>query len=82
MVKYYASVAGYAVLASPMLFGNAAQQGKTTSELTRDYIRNSQYLGNLAGAVGDLVLVGNKLTSIAGFIYCFSDALIHYRNGF
>lgn len=37
-IKYYASVAGYCVLAAPLLF-NDKQQHLTTQELTRDYIR-------------------------------------------
>lgn len=74
-IKYYASIAGYCVLAAPLLFGTSKQQNLSTQELTRDYIRNSQYLGNLASAVGDLVLVGNKLTSIAGYTSRVSELL-------
>eukprot|EP01126_Amoeba_proteus_P025979 TRINITY_DN2579_c0_g1_i1.p1 TRINITY_DN2579_c0_g1~~TRINITY_DN2579_c0_g1_i1.p1 ORF type:complete len:728 (+),score=116.45 TRINITY_DN2579_c0_g1_i1:75-2186(+) len=74
-VKYYASVAGYIALASPLIFGNERQRNASTADLTRDYIRNSQYLTNLAGAVGDIVLVGNKLTSIAGYTSRVSELL-------
>lgn len=74
-IKYYASVAGYIVLASPLIFGTEQQKSASTADLTRDYIRNSQYLTNLAQAVGDLVLVGNKLTSIAGYTSRVSELL-------
>lgn len=74
-IKYYASVAGYIVLASPLIFGNKQQRSASTADLTRDYIRNSQYLTNLAQAVGDLVLVSNKLTSIAGYTSRVSELL-------
>eukprot|EP01094_Clydonella_sp_ATCC50884_P010208 TRINITY_DN1978_c0_g1_i1.p1 TRINITY_DN1978_c0_g1~~TRINITY_DN1978_c0_g1_i1.p1 ORF type:complete len:348 (+),score=133.45 TRINITY_DN1978_c0_g1_i1:1886-2929(+) len=39
---------------------------KSTSELTRDYVRVSRYLENLASAVGNLVLVINQLATVAG----------------
>jgi len=66
LMKYWASIVGYAVMASPMLFGTAANSGKSATELTNDYIRNSSYLMGLATAVGQLVLVGNKITNLAG----------------
>eukprot|EP01117_Protostelium_nocturnum_P003830 TRINITY_DN15096_c0_g1_i1.p1 TRINITY_DN15096_c0_g1~~TRINITY_DN15096_c0_g1_i1.p1 ORF type:complete len:720 (-),score=275.12 TRINITY_DN15096_c0_g1_i1:65-2224(-) len=66
LMKYWASIVGYAVMASPMLFGTANSSGKSATELTNDYIRNSSYLMGLAAAVGQLVLVGNKITSLAG----------------
>ena len=42
LVKYYASIAGYCTLLSPFIFNK--NKGASTSELTKDYIRNSQYL--------------------------------------
>src|SRR5690606_25593997 len=42
-------------------------RNKSVEVLTRDYIRNSQYLSKLTNAVGDLVLIGNKITNIAGY---------------
>jgi len=64
LMKYWASIVGYAVMASPMIFN--MNTGRTATELTNDYIRNSSYLMGLAAAVGQLVLVGNKITSLAG----------------
>jgi len=74
-IKYNASVAGYIVLAAPLVFGNEKQKNLSTADLTRDYIRNSQYLSALSQAVGDLVLVSNKLTSIAGYTSRVSELL-------
>jgi len=74
-IKYNASVAGYFVLAAPLVFGNEKQRNLSTADLTRDYIRNSQYLSSLSQAVGDLVLVTNKLTSIAGYTARVSELL-------
>lgn len=75
LVKYYASICGYCVLASPLIFGLEKQSDKTVAELTNDYIRNSRYLGALSTAVGELVLVGNKLTSISGYTSRVSELL-------
>lgn len=75
LVKYYASIAGYLTLLSPFVFNVEGHRDKATSDLTRDYIRNSQYLGNLSTAVGQLVMVGNKLTSIAGYTSRVSELL-------
>jgi len=75
LVKYWASIVGYLVLASPLLLNIAGTETKTSSDLTRDYIRNTQYLTNLAQAVGKLVMVGNKLTTIAGYTHRVSELL-------
>lgn len=75
LVKYWASIVGYLVLASPLLLNLAGSEKKTSVDLTRDYIRNTQYLTNLAQAVGKLVLVGNKLTTIAGYTHRVSELL-------
>ena len=75
LVKYYASIAGYIALCGPLVFNVVQSQNKTTAEMTKDYIRNSQYLGNLSTAVADLVVVGNKLVSIAGYTSRVSELL-------
>jgi len=82
LVKYWASIIGYIVLASPLLLGLERTKAKGSEELTRDYIRNTQYLTNLAKAVGQLVLVGNKLTNIAGYTARVSELLemVKYLN--
>eukprot|EP01012_Entosiphon_sulcatum_P066473 TRINITY_DN95737_c0_g1_i1.p1 TRINITY_DN95737_c0_g1~~TRINITY_DN95737_c0_g1_i1.p1 ORF type:complete len:698 (+),score=116.21 TRINITY_DN95737_c0_g1_i1:47-2140(+) len=62
--KYWASVAGLLAVGIPLIGDKAARQ--TTSEITRDFILNSQYLGQLKNAGADLVGTGMKLTAIAG----------------
>lgn len=78
LVKYYASIAGYCTLLSPFIFNK--NEGATTSELTKDYIRNSQYLGQLSTAVGQLFQVGTKLGSIAGYTSRVSELLEQVRH--
>jgi len=82
LVKYWASIAGYGTLSAPLIFNLRGAREKSSAILTRDYIRNSQYLGKLSTAVGDLVLVGNKLTSIAGYTARVTELLekIKYLN--
>jgi ABC-type uncharacterized transport system fused permease/ATPase subunit len=55
------------VRTAPLLFGNA--QAKSTEELTRDYARNSRYMSSLADAVGQFVLLGNKMSMLKGNRY-------------
>ena len=60
LVKYGASLVGYAVLGLPV-FGPGSEEyllkiGSDPSAITRDYIRNSSYLINLAKAIGRLVV--------------------------
>ena len=50
-------------------------ENASTADLTRDYIRNSQYLGQLSTAVAALVMTGNKLVSIAGYTSRVSELL-------
>ena len=75
LVKYWASIAGYGVLSAPFIWNIDGARDKTADVLTREYIRNSQYLSKLSTAVGDLVLVGNKITTIAGYTSRVSELL-------
>lgn len=75
ITKYWSSIVGYATLLSPFIFMKPGSENASTADLTRDYIRNSSYLGQLATAVGQLVTVGNKLTSIAGYTSRVSELL-------
>eukprot|EP01012_Entosiphon_sulcatum_P020984 TRINITY_DN2580_c0_g1_i1.p1 TRINITY_DN2580_c0_g1~~TRINITY_DN2580_c0_g1_i1.p1 ORF type:complete len:727 (-),score=112.11 TRINITY_DN2580_c0_g1_i1:15-2195(-) len=75
LVKYWASLAGYFVVASPFLLNLEHSRDQTTEQITRDYILNTQYLQGLSLAVGQLVLVGNKLTAIAGYTHRVSELL-------
>lgn len=60
LVKYGAFIVGYGVLGLPV-FGSGSEEyikkvGKDASMMTRDYIRNSSLLINLAKAIGKLVI--------------------------
>ena len=60
LVKYGAFLVGYGVLGIPV-FGSKSQEyikqvGDDSSAITRDYIRNSSLLINLAKAIGKLVI--------------------------
>jgi len=65
LVKYWASIAGYFTMYAPIIFGSAAD--KSSEELTRDYARNGRYLANLSDAIGQMVLLGNKLSALSGY---------------
>lgn len=59
LVKYGAVLVGYAILGLPV-FGPGskeylASQGPDPSWITRDYVRNSSLLINLAKAIGKIV---------------------------
>lgn len=71
MVKYGAVMVGYAVLGLPV-FGPKSQEylkkvGSDGSAITRDYIRNSSLLINLAKAIGKLVISYKQIQQLAGF---------------
>ena len=71
MVKYGAVMVGYAVLGLPV-FGPKSQEylkkvGSDGSAITRDYIRNSSLLINLAKAIGKLVISYKEIQQLAGF---------------
>lgn len=60
LVKYGALMCGYAVVGLPV-FGPGSEQylakiGSDASAITRDYVRNSSLLINLAKAIGRLVI--------------------------
>jgi ABC-type uncharacterized transport system fused permease/ATPase subunit len=63
-IKYWATIAGYAVMWMPILLNT--NPNKSASELTRDYARVSRYLQNVSQAVGELVLVINTFATISG----------------
>ena len=60
LVKYGATLVGYSVLGLPV-FGPGSDEylkriGNDPSAITRDYVRNSSLLINLARAIGKLVI--------------------------
>lgn len=71
LVKYGAFMVGYGVLGLPVFGSNADEYSKTVGEdagaLTRDYIRNSSLLINLAKAIGKLVVSFKEVQHLAGY---------------
>lgn len=68
LVKYWASMAGYLSMFLPVLLNFSGTDSKTTLDLTRDYATNGRYLANVADAVGQLVLLGNRISSLKGYM--------------
>lgn len=75
LVKYGATMIGYAVVAVPV-FGsvgvraygaNAGATDESRSSITRDYVRNSHILINLARAIGQVILLYKNFTQLAGY---------------
>lgn len=71
LVKYGAVMVGYAILGLPVFGPGSAEYlkriGEDPSAITRDYIRNSSLLINLAKAVGRLVISYKEIQQLAGF---------------
>lgn len=71
LVKYGAFIAAYGVLGLPVFGPNKeryfARVGNDPSAITRDYIRNSSLLINLARAIGRLVVSYKDLQNLAGY---------------
>jgi hypothetical protein len=53
----------------------AALAARTTGELTRDYIRTSQYLTALSNAVGDLILSFNNVCAAWLLLYAVVESM-------
>ena len=87
LVKYGAVMVGYAVLGLPV-FGPGKEEylkkiGNDGSAITRDYIRNSSLLINLAKAIGRLVISYKEIQQLAGFttlVYEMQEVLTDLKN--
>ncbi len=71
LVKYGAVMVGYAVLGASVFGPNKEAYLKKIvadgSAITRDYVRNSSLLINLAKAIGRLVISYKEIQQLAGF---------------
>lgn len=73
LVKYGATMIGYAVVAVPVFgsFGmrmyGSGNSDSAKSAITRDYVRNSSILINLARAIGQIILLYKNFTQLAGY---------------
>jgi ATP-binding cassette subfamily D (ALD) protein 3 len=88
LVKYGAVMVGYAVLGLPVFGPGAAEYikrvGTDPSAITRDYIRNSSLLINLAKAIGRLVISYKEIQQLAGFttlVYEMKEVLDDLEKG-
>lgn len=59
LVKYGASITGYAILALPVIEGRV--RNMNAGDLTNEYVRNRQLLINLAKGIAQLVVLSNKV---------------------
>eukprot|EP00331_Platyophrya_macrostoma_P025673 CAMPEP_0176441468 /NCGR_PEP_ID=MMETSP0127-20121128/21214_1 /TAXON_ID=938130 /ORGANISM="Platyophrya macrostoma, Strain WH" /LENGTH=645 /DNA_ID=CAMNT_0017826249 /DNA_START=246 /DNA_END=2183 /DNA_ORIENTATION=- len=82
LVKYGAVLVGYAILGLPV-FGPGSEEyikkvGNDPSAITRDYIRNSSLLINLAKAIGRLIVSYKEVQNLAGYttLVCEMKAVI------
>lgn len=88
LVKYGAFLVGYGVLGIPV-FGSKSDDyikkiGDDSSAITRDYIRNSSLLINLAKAIGKLVISYKQVQHLAGYtmlIYEMKQVLADLQKG-
>lgn len=71
LVKYGATLVAYAILGLPVFGPKSAEYfsrvGTDASAITRDYIRNSSLLINLAKAIGRLVVSYKDVQQLAGY---------------
>jgi len=71
LVKYGATMVGYTVVGLPVFGPRAAEYlakaGNDSSKITKDYVRNSSLLINLAKAIGRLVVSYKEIQSLAGY---------------
>ena len=88
LVKYGATLVGYIVIGLPV-FGNdhaayLVKVGNDPSTITRDYVRNSSLLIDLAGAIGRLIVSYKTIQSLAGYtclIYEMKEVLDDLQEG-
>jgi len=88
LVKYGAVLVGYAILGLPV-FGPGRHEylkkiGNDPSAITRDYVRNSSLLINLAKAIGRLVVSYKEIQHLAGYtalVYEIKDVLCDLEEG-
>ena len=88
LVKYGAVMIGYTVIGLPV-FGPRRHEylksvGTDTSKITKDYVRNSSLLINLAKAIGRIVVSYKDVQNLAGYttlIYELKEVLDDLHEG-
>ena len=70
LVKYGAVMVGYAIVGLPVFGPNSKaylSSVKDEAQLTKDYVRNSSLLINLAKAIGRIVVSYKDVQNLAGY---------------
>jgi len=71
LVKYGATMSGYTIVALPVFGPNSAKYlkevGTDSSKITKDYIRNTSLLINLAKAIGRFITSYKEIQQLAGY---------------
>lgn len=71
LVKYGAVMVGYTVVGLPVFGPNSKAYlkkfGNDQAQITKDYVRNSSLLINLAKAIGRLVVSYKEVQNLAGY---------------
>ncbi len=88
LTKYGAVLVGYAVLGIPVFGSNKEEYlskvAGDPSAITRDYIRNSSLLINLAKAIGRLVISYKEIQMLAGYttlVYEMEEVFMDLKKG-
>lgn len=73
LVKYGALLMGYGILGLPV-FGPKSEQylkeiGNDKAKITKDYVRNTSLLINLAKAIGRIVVSYKDVQNLAGYTH-------------
>lgn len=86
LVKYGAVTVGYSVVGLPVFGPNRAEYlksvGNDPHRITKDYIRNSSLLINLAKAIGRIVISYKDVQALAGYTTLIHelDEVLHDLN--
>lgn len=88
LVKYGAVMVGYTVVGLPVFGPNSEEYlkkaGNDQAQITKDYVRNSSLLINLAKAIGRLVVSYKEVQSLAGYttlVHEMEEVLTDLSNG-
>lgn len=77
LVKYGATMFGYTVVGLPVFGPNRVAYlksvGNDTSRITKDYIRNTSLLINLAKAIGRFIISYKEMQQLAGYTALISE---------
>lgn len=75
LVKYGSSITGYIILAMPIYYPLKGKPPGSVSELTGGFVRNRQLLISLSAAIAQLIVLSNKIVTLAGLTARVSELL-------